>query len=776
MLKRSCFREEHKLGEIIRKIFKISVLTVTVAVTAQASIAKAGDAPRDGLGDFYWSSGNKDFFGTAYEAYDSQGEFSLFSPTAPISKVWFTGSQGVLTEIFWPTVDRRQTRDTQFLVSDGSSFFKQERGETYTETEWTERGLPIFKVLTRDPEGRFSIQKTIFTDPDRDAVIMKVRFERRSDDLKLYLLHNPAAANTGLGDSGRALSKTSADGWAPGFYAWQGSDAQALHSTKKFRQVSAAFGGKWDGFSDLRENFRMDHQFERALDGNVVFLGEVELDDTRLTEEFLVVIGFATSPEKAMNVALAASQNTDRSLEVYRNQWLSYFMGLANLSAYSAGHPDLYHNSVTTMKSLEDKTFPGAVIAGPSVPWGLMKKDPSKHYEAHSENFWRGRLEDARRVDQQTGGYQLVWVRDLYHVATAFIAAGDIRSAIANLRYMERLQFKEASGAWSYGKRQIERSGAWPQNTWVNGEAHWKMLQMDQVAMPILLVYHLWKIRAVELRDWWPMVRRASDFLVKYGPWTFQDRWEENMGLSPNTISYEISALSGAAEMAEALGERNFARQYTDKARSWMEKLDGWVFTERGTLGRGQYYLRSEASSNPDAEWNPNDDALVQITNGGAQVLERSLIDGGFLDLVRLGIKAAFDSKIQATLAEYDRHLQREWVLPRTYIRYNGDAYNWDERTGEQLSGGIWPLLTAERAHMAVAAAQAEGRSAPVQMAVLFPYIETMEKLSTQSGYIPEQRRSDIQKAGELTGAVSPLAWSHAEYIKLLRKRADISL
>ncbi len=64
-----------------------------------------------------WSQGSKDLFGAAYESYDEDLKYSARSDTAPISNVWFTGASGILTEVFWPTNDTPQTRDSQLLVT-----------------------------------------------------------------------------------------------------------------------------------------------------------------------------------------------------------------------------------------------------------------------------------------------------------------------------------------------------------------------------------------------------------------------------------------------------------------------------------------------------------------------------------------------------------------------------------------------------------------------------------------------------------------------------------
>ena len=87
---------------------------------------------------------------------------------------------------------------------------------------------------------------------------------------------------------------------------------------------------------------------------------------------------------------------------------------------------------------------------------------------------------------------------------------------------------------------------------------YWDGIQMDETALPILLVdlaYREQMITDAELSGFWPMVRRSACYLVHNGPVTQQDRWEEDSGYSPFTLAAEIAALLVAADMAEGHGE-----------------------------------------------------------------------------------------------------------------------------------------------------------------------------------------------------------------------------
>ena len=98
---------------------------------------------------------------------------------------------------------------------------------------------------------------------------------------------------------------------------------------------------------------------------------------------------------------------------------------------------------------------------------------------------------------------------------------------------------------------------------WLDGRPYWTGLQMDEAAFPILLVDCLRRDCPSVLGDlkrWWTMVHRAAGFLVRNGPVTQQDRWEEDAGYSPFTLAVEISGLLAAADLADAVGEKAIAR------------------------------------------------------------------------------------------------------------------------------------------------------------------------------------------------------------------------
>ena len=71
----------------------------------RAAFGKPGIEPK-------WTQGNKDGVGTAYSGS---------------SRLWFTIFRGVVTEVFYPTIDRPQLRDIQYIATDGKTFVHEEK-------------------------------------------------------------------------------------------------------------------------------------------------------------------------------------------------------------------------------------------------------------------------------------------------------------------------------------------------------------------------------------------------------------------------------------------------------------------------------------------------------------------------------------------------------------------------------------------------------------------------------------------------------------------------
>lgn len=667
-----------------------------------------------------WTRSTKEGIGTAYHTS---------------CRVWFTHSHGIINELYYPNVDCPNTRDLQFLITDGGTFCHEERRDLRHEIEYPEKSTLYYRLTTTDPEGRYRLVKEVITDPHSSVFLMKARLEvlRKEFEgkLKLYALLAPHMKGLGQGNSGW---------WSdvdcrPVFRVQREDFHMVFGCAPDFTRRSVGYVGFSDGWQDLMGNFRMDWEFQKAENGNIALTAEIDLS---CGSEFVLGVAFGRSSQSASTkLLLSLSVAFDQHLANYIKQWKRASGDVLNspVAGFTGDEGHLYRLSRLILLSHEDKIYPGALVASMSIPWGESKSD------------------------FDLGGYHLVWPRDLVKSASALLATGQTATPLRSLVWLACIQ---------------ARDGAVPQNSWVNGDAYWAGKQLDEVAAPILLAWRLHRAQALGRFDPWTLVVRAARYLILNGPVTGQERWEENSGYSPATLAWVIAALVCGAEFAHrTIGEAagNFVFEYSD----WVSAhLEDWTVTRRGELitGKIRHYIRI----NPADPARPNqlpdpDTALLQIANGGGLHLARNIVSGDFLELVRLGVRGAHDPIIVDTIEVIDRVLKRDLPQGPCWRRYNHDCYG-QKDDGSAFDGGgtgrCWPLLTGERGHYELAA----GRDP-------FPFIKAMEGFANVGAMLPEQvwdepdLASDHMERGAPTGAAMPLCWAHAEYLTLVRSRMD---
>ena len=687
---------------------------MTVVRNETKAFGGPGIAPR-------WTRGAKDAVGTAYSSS---------------SRVWFTASAGILNEIYYPTIDRPQVRDLQFLVTDGRTFLHDERRDLATTMEYIDHHALGVRVVNRDPQDRYLIDKEIIADPHQPAVLTRVRFEVRDPSLRLRLFvlvaphldvggwHNTATI-TEVAE--RKLLTATGD---------QQKTWLACAATVPFRKCSSGYVGESDGWTDLQD-FEMDWEFDTAPDGNVALTGEFDLSET---SEFTLGIAFGDGLHNAASTLVQAlGFPFAHRRRRFVAQWRRAVPHVESLAKHSGDGGELFHMSHRILLAHEDKTYPGAMIASMSIPWGETKSD------------------------EDLGGYHLVWPRDMVHSATGLLASGHTETPLRALMYLATAQ---------------QADGGFAQNFWINGDPYWTGIQLDEVAFPILLADQLRGADSLQDFDPYSMVMRGAGYLVREGPATEQERWEENAGYSPSTLASNIAALTCAAEFAASRGDRvtsRFLQEYADFVDAHVER---WTVTTDGSLVPGipRHYIRLHPVEPGDVA--PNEDpnaGEITLRNRapGEQAVfpAKDVVDGGFLELVRYGVRDARDPIITDTVRVIDEVLRVETPFGPCWRRYNHDGYG-QRSDGTAFEGWgrgrAWPLLTGERGHHELAA----GRSTA-------PYLRAMERFASDTRLLPEQvwDEPDLSQArmyhGRPTGAAMPLAWAHAEYIKLLRSTAD---
>jgi glucoamylase len=655
------------------------------------------------------------------------------------SRVWFTVAEGIVTEVYYPRVDVANTRDLQLLIAGGGRVWEERRDLTHEISRPDPRAL-VCDVRGQDPDGAFAVGKRILSDPERPTVLARYRFEAlrpEAAEHRLFVLLAPHMEGRGRHNHARIVRHRG----RTFLTAWRHDTYLALACSEEFAAASCGFVGSSDGWQDIAAHGHLTARYTAALDGNVAICAEVAAQPGRA---FTIAVGFG--PDEGQACAAAAESLAapfDLVERRYREGWHAYCAGLDDLSAESEDGGDLYYQSAMVLKAHEDKANPGAHIASLGIPWGEASGDTN------------------------AGGYHLVWPRDLYHTATGRLAAGDREGARAAMRYLERTQRED---------------GSWPQNFWVYGEPYWRGLQLDEIAFPVLLAWQLEKAGVYQHNPYPALVRPAAYAIARIGPVTPQDRWEEQSGYSPSTLAAAIAALVCAAEFARADDDPAAERYFLDTADYWASRLEDWTYTTAGALpGFAEYYERIAPSlgdgdglaGDGAGEPGPIRRALVLANQpaGAPEVGEDTVIDGGFLELVRYGVRAPADPRITATLSAYDACCRAETPRGPAWYRYTHDGYGEKDDGGPYDGSGVgrpWPLLTGERAHFELAAGHEPS-----------PLIRALEAFAQPCGLLPEQvwDREDLPERGLVrggpTGAARPLCWAHAEYIKLLRSRRD---
>lgn len=676
----------------------------------------------------HWYFAAKDGVGTA-----------LGSPGPARSRVWFTLQQGILSEVFYPRVDQPAIRQLGLIVTDGRGFFSEEPRGIQRQVETLAEGSPAYRLTNTCRQGRYRVEKTTLIHPDHDVVLQQVRFNSLRgalEDYRLYALLDPYLSNRGRPNNA----------WIDSFagqsmlFAEHQGHALALACSSGWLESSAGFVGRSDGRRDLQRHGHLTQTYGRAFQGNVSLIGEVELRGSEGV--FLLALGFGESPAEAAHHARAGLlDDFGATLDRYNSEWRDWQASLSIPEPSEPGGRDLYRTSTMVLRSHEDKDVPGAFVASLTIPWGqaLTEKQVSRI------------------------GYHVVWPRDLAMIAGGLLAAGASQDASRALDFFRATQLDD---------------GHWPQNLRVSGQPLWEGHQLGETALPILLLDLLSREGALGPEDrarCWPMVRAAASHLLRSGPSAQEDRWEDEQGFTPFTHSSMIAALLIAAEMADEQGEGQAATFLRETADIWHATIDFWTYVEGTKLARRVgvegYYLRIAP---PDNRGEPTkykgDLKLWYRPRVKDQYAPEEIVSPDALAYVRFGLRAPDDPRIINTLKVIDAILKVETPFGPVWHRYNHDGYGekigGEPFDGKQGHGRAWPLLTGERAHYELAA----GR--PEEAARL---LRTMEAFAGDGGLLPEQvwDTYDIPEKGLFfgrpTGSAMPLAWAHAEYLKLRR-------
>ncbi|GHF65719.1 glucan 1,4-alpha-glucosidase [Amycolatopsis bartoniae] len=652
---------------------------------------------------------------TTFTPADKLGFGTARSAASP---VWFTLEGGRLSEVYHPDLSTPASRETQWVVTDGQSFVERVSDVAHR----TELPDPRVPGYTQTATGTgWTLTTRYVTDPGHATVLLDVEFHA-TRPLRLFVLHDPALGGEGTAD--RAFPRGGA------LVTTNSVTASAVLASGGFTESTVGYAGVNDGWTELSANFgRLVHHYATAGPGNVVQLGRLRLDGRSRTRD-LVALGFGASPDEAVRAAQASlSLGFPAVATAYGAGWKRYLASLPD--APEEADRRLYTTSVVTLAASEDKRNPGAFIASPSMPWAFGFD---------------------RALAPEYGSYHLVWPRDLYQIATGLLAAGDRAAAGRALDYLLRIQ---------------QPDGHWAQNTRVSGEPFWTSVQLDETAAPMLLAWLLDRHDGPTVDK----LARGGDFLLSFtkdghtAPWTEQERWEEQNGYSPSTIASVIAGLVCLADLVQRAGRDG--TKYSAKADEWAAAVDGWTVTHTGPYSPKPYYVRLTKDGNPDAGTTYN-----LGNNNTGEVDQRAVVDAGFLELVRLGVKRAGDPVVENSLAVVDARISTVTPSGRHWHRYSGDGYG-EQANGEPWNvnrpdvqrtyGRLWPIFAGERGEYELLQGK---RSAAAGR------LRDIAACAGPTGLLPEQVWDTNPpyprvRPGTPTASATPLAWTHAQYLRL---------
>ncbi|HEX4389553.1 MAG TPA: glycoside hydrolase family 15 protein, partial [Steroidobacteraceae bacterium] len=574
---------------------------------------------------------------------------------------------------------------------------------------------------------RFQLALRVTPCERRDVLLLEVTLTG-DETLRPYMLLAPHLGGTGTNNVAQVMTYRGRRVLG----AEQGAFGVALAAVtpqqgEAMGRASAGCVGASDLWQDFAHNGAMTWEYDSAGPGNVALGAE-------LPRQAVLALGFGNNADAAATLALTAlSEPFEISWERQISTWTHWHASRAAEETLTAGLPEpeaeQVHISSMVLRTHQDKTYLGAMVASLSVPWG--------------------------NTHEEREGYHLVWPRDLVESAGALLAGGAMREARDALRYLIATQHDD---------------GHWNQNQFLGGKGYWLGIQLDESAFPVLLAAALEERQALEGTEIAEMIARALGFIVRTGPVSDQDRWEEDAGINTFTLAVCISALVAGAHYLKP-DARELALAVADY---WNARLENWTSVLDTPLaqlyGVAGYYVRVEprqaASDDRSAPYEVLPIKNLQV-DPGLQASAQVSVD--FLQLVRFGLRRADDPLIVASVRVADALLKVDTPSGPCWHRYNDDGYG-EHDDGSAYDGTgrgrAWPLLTGERGHYELCA----GRD-------VLPYLTAMTRMASSGGMLPEQVWDSAPiparglAPGRPTGAAMPLVWAHAEYLKLAASR-----
>ncbi|HEY1487915.1 MAG TPA: glucodextranase DOMON-like domain-containing protein [Micromonosporaceae bacterium] len=753
-------------------------IVTTGAANGDPAPVNATVAPGAPGASSYFDTARKDCVGTARNS---------------TSKVWFTVADGVLSDVYEPTIDNTDLKSLQFVVTDGSTYTDLQTRDTSYIVSTDPTGMSCTVTSTSATHG-YKLSTTYIADPSRDAVrshtVLQALPGATTDVRALHVYAYLDAHVNGNGGGGTDNGGADTGIVAPSGVGVVGDASTVSQATNRsyavptymalgspqLQQASVGYAGSAsDGLTELDATHTLSTSYASAPDGHIVLTEALapKPSTTSLSgSTYDLSLGFGRTQASALSVTAASLKSSFAATTAkYLAGWLKYDAGRkkpkTTISGLTTGAVlRAYYLSANVLKASEDKTFPGAIVASLSSPWGQAVN--------------AGTLVGGKPV--YFGSYREVFSRDLYEAFTGLLADGDVATA-------------KAATTFLFDSQQLP-TGEIPRNSLVNGASAPDTGgdQLDETSYPILMAYltGLDTKSKADRKLWTDHIKPAADFVVAHGPSFGVERWEEQSGYSPSTIAAEIAGLTAAAEIASKQGDSADALLYHAVADDFQRNVKTWTATTTGPDSSSPYFIRLSKNADPDTG-----DAYNLGNGVQGNIDQRAVIDGGFQELVRLGELSPTDPVYLNSLSVLDHQISVTTPSGTGYYRYGtsaaagsadgyGDCYQPSQSscsvpgepwpTTDTGTGHLWPVLSGERAESDLVTGD------PTAAANLLGFLLTSD---SGEGLVPEQVWEDPNLApspygsdpttasigfvdGQAAGSASPLTWAQAQELRLI--------
>jgi GH15 family glucan-1,4-alpha-glucosidase len=303
---------------------------------------------------------------------------------------------------------------------------------------------------------------------------------------------------------------------------------------------------------------------------------------------------------------------------------------------------------------------------------------------------------------------------------------------------------------------------------WLAGGEAQLPIQEDETALVLWALWEHFRIYGdVEFVKplYRPLIKASADFMASYVdektglPLPSWDLWEERRGVMSYTAATVVGGLRAAANFTEAFGEHDVAQRYRDVANRMRQAMDTYLWRE----DQGRFARLVTLGPRGEHAWDalsgafgarPEDAATPPIDHVD------TTLDSSLWGLFAFGAYEATDPRIARTMAAVFDGLKVKTDVGGI-ARYTNDYYHRVTDDLAKAPGNPWVICTLWQALYEIARA----KTLP-ELDRAIPILDWVAHHALSSGVLPEQ-------ADPFTGdplSVSPLAWSHATVVTVVRE------